>query len=112
MCIDLVARLGEADPAGSRVTPAALAALVGMVGARTLTQTAAREVLDVLVDEGGDPAAVVAARGLGALEDGDALAEIVARAIAADPDGNDVGLMSLVEESRRTWPPQPSPTQP
>lgn len=33
-------------------------------------------------------------------------------AIVADPDGNDVGLMSPVEESRRTWPPQPSPTQP
>ena len=30
-------------------------------------------------------------------------------AIVADPDGNDVGLMSPVEESRRTWPPQPSP---
>jgi uncharacterized glyoxalase superfamily protein PhnB len=33
-------------------------------------------------------------------------------AIVADPDGNDVGLMSPVEESRRTWPPQPSPMQP
>jgi uncharacterized glyoxalase superfamily protein PhnB len=33
-------------------------------------------------------------------------------AIVAGPDGNDVGLMSPVEESRRTWPPQPSPTQP
>ena len=33
-------------------------------------------------------------------------------AIVADPDGNDAGLMSPVEESRRTWPPQPSPTQP
>jgi hypothetical protein len=30
----------------------------------------------------------------------------------ADPDGNDVGLMSPVEESRRTWPPQPSPAPP
>ena len=30
-------------------------------------------------------------------------------AIVADPDGNDVGLMSPVEESRRTWPPQQSP---
>ena len=30
-------------------------------------------------------------------------------AIVADSDGNDVGLMSPVEESRRTWPPQPSP---
>jgi catechol 2,3-dioxygenase-like lactoylglutathione lyase family enzyme len=31
-------------------------------------------------------------------------------AIVADPDGNDVGLMSPVDESRRTWPPQQSPT--
>jgi catechol 2,3-dioxygenase-like lactoylglutathione lyase family enzyme len=30
-------------------------------------------------------------------------------AIVADPDGNDVGLMSPVEETRRTWSPQPSP---
>jgi len=28
--------------------------------------------------------------------------------IVADPDDNDVGLMSPVEESRRTWPPQES----
>ena len=30
-------------------------------------------------------------------------------AIVADPDGNDVGLMSPVDESRRTWPPSESP---
>lgn len=30
-------------------------------------------------------------------------------AIVADPDGHDVGLMSPVDESRRTWPPQQSP---
>lgn len=30
-------------------------------------------------------------------------------AIVADPDGNDVGLMSPVEDSRRTWPPEQSP---
>jgi uncharacterized glyoxalase superfamily protein PhnB len=30
-------------------------------------------------------------------------------AIVADPDGNDIGLMSPVEDSRRTWPPQQSP---
>jgi catechol 2,3-dioxygenase-like lactoylglutathione lyase family enzyme len=30
-------------------------------------------------------------------------------AIVADPDRNDVGLMSQVEESRRTWPAQQSP---
>jgi uncharacterized glyoxalase superfamily protein PhnB len=30
-------------------------------------------------------------------------------AIVADPDGNDVSLMSPLDESRRTWPPQESP---
>ena len=30
-------------------------------------------------------------------------------AIVADPDGNDVGLMSPLDESRRTWPPDESP---
>jgi uncharacterized glyoxalase superfamily protein PhnB len=29
--------------------------------------------------------------------------------IVADPDGNDVGLMSPIEESRRAWPPEESP---
>lgn len=30
-------------------------------------------------------------------------------AIVADPDGNDVGIMSPVDERLRTWPPQESP---
>ena len=30
-------------------------------------------------------------------------------AIVADPDGNDVGLMSPIDDSRRTWPPEESP---
>ena len=32
-------------------------------------------------------------------------------AIVADPDGNDIGLMSPIDESRRTWPPEQSPDQ-
>ena len=31
-------------------------------------------------------------------------------AIVADPDGNDVGLMSPIDEARRTWPPEESPS--
>jgi uncharacterized glyoxalase superfamily protein PhnB len=31
-------------------------------------------------------------------------------AIVADPDGNDVGLMSPIDDARRTWPPEESPT--
>jgi catechol 2,3-dioxygenase-like lactoylglutathione lyase family enzyme len=30
-------------------------------------------------------------------------------AIVSDPDGNDVGLMGPIDESRRIWPPQESP---
>lgn len=30
-------------------------------------------------------------------------------AIVADPDGNDIGLMSPVDEARETWPPEVSP---
>jgi uncharacterized glyoxalase superfamily protein PhnB len=31
-------------------------------------------------------------------------------AIVADPDGNDVGLMSPMDDERRTWPPEESPS--
>ena len=30
-------------------------------------------------------------------------------AIVADPDGNDVGIMSPVDDTMRSWPPTPSP---
>jgi hypothetical protein len=30
-------------------------------------------------------------------------------AVVADPDGNDVGILSLLDPSRRSWPPQESP---
>jgi uncharacterized glyoxalase superfamily protein PhnB len=30
-------------------------------------------------------------------------------AVVADPDGHQIGLMSPIEEERRSWPPQPAP---
>ncbi|MGD1050496.1 MAG: Asp-tRNA(Asn)/Glu-tRNA(Gln) amidotransferase subunit GatB [Solirubrobacteraceae bacterium] len=100
---ELVARIGEGDPAAGRVEPAALAALVAMVAQRGLSVTAAREVLGVLVEQGGDPAEIVTERGLGAIEDEAGLADIVARAIAADPAaaeqvraGNEKAIGALV----------------
>jgi aspartyl-tRNA(Asn)/glutamyl-tRNA(Gln) amidotransferase subunit B len=81
----LVARIGsEADPAGSNVTPESLAELVALVSARKVSQNAAREVLDVLVQNGGRPDQIVAARGLEAISDG--LEEAVDAAIGADPE--------------------------
>ncbi len=85
----LVERIGsDADPAGSRVTPEALASLVGMLAAKQVSRDAAREVLTILVAEGGEPQAIVQREGLGVLgdEDGDGLGAIVDSALAADPE--------------------------
>jgi aspartyl-tRNA(Asn)/glutamyl-tRNA(Gln) amidotransferase subunit B len=86
---ELVARTGEDDPAASTVEPASLAALVALVAEHKLSVTAAREVLDELFERGGDPASIVARRGLGAMDDAAGLADIVARAIANDPAAAD-----------------------
>ena len=84
---ELVGRLpAEADPAASNVTPQALARLAGLVQAGTVTRGAARQVLDKLVESGGDPEAVIESEGLGAMGDSDELAAIVKRVIEANPD--------------------------
>jgi aspartyl-tRNA(Asn)/glutamyl-tRNA(Gln) amidotransferase subunit B len=83
---ELVSRIGERDPAQTPVEPAALAALVELVAARTVTHNAAKEVLDVLVERGGDPQAVIAERDLGVIAGDGALSALVAAAIAANPD--------------------------
>ncbi|MGI8412424.1 MAG: Asp-tRNA(Asn)/Glu-tRNA(Gln) amidotransferase subunit GatB [Solirubrobacteraceae bacterium] len=84
----LVERIGsDVDPSASKVTPAALARLAGIVSAKQVSRDAAREVLTRLVEEGGDPVAIVERHGLGALGGGDdgELGALVERAIAADP---------------------------
>ena len=87
----LVERIGSGfDPADSRVAPGALSALAAMVAAKEVSRDAARDVLTMLVEEGGDPAAIVVREGLGAISaddgDGNGLVAIVDAAIASDPD--------------------------
>ncbi|MET0762630.1 MAG: Asp-tRNA(Asn)/Glu-tRNA(Gln) amidotransferase subunit GatB [Thermoleophilaceae bacterium] len=82
---ELAAKIGDDDPAATRLEPGALARLVEMVGAKQVSASAAKEVLDVLVAEGGDPAAVIEARGLGAADSSE-LEGIVEQAIAENPD--------------------------
>jgi aspartyl-tRNA(Asn)/glutamyl-tRNA(Gln) amidotransferase subunit B len=82
--VELVPRLGDGDPSESKVEPAALARLVGLVAGKAVSQSAAKEVLDVLAAEGGDPAAIVAERSLG-LAGADELESIVERALEANP---------------------------
>ncbi|MEX1141047.1 MAG: Asp-tRNA(Asn)/Glu-tRNA(Gln) amidotransferase subunit GatB [Thermoleophilaceae bacterium] len=100
---ELVAQLEDGqDPAESNVTPAALARLVGMVGAKQVSHSAAKDVLGTLVAEGGDPAAIVEASGLARADEGE-LAVIVDRAMAEQPDavekiraGNDKAIGAIV----------------
>jgi aspartyl-tRNA(Asn)/glutamyl-tRNA(Gln) amidotransferase subunit B len=85
---ELASRLGEGDPRDSNVTPAALAGVVAMVTSKSITVGAARQVLDRLVAEGGDPARIVEAEDLAAFggDAADTLAPIVAAAIEANPE--------------------------
>ena len=76
-----MARIGDSDPADSRLEPGALARLVALLGEGQVSQSAAKDVLGALVEEGGDPEAIVAERGLGRAG-GDELAEVVERAMA------------------------------
>jgi aspartyl-tRNA(Asn)/glutamyl-tRNA(Gln) amidotransferase subunit B len=99
---ELVAQVGEADPATSKLEPAALASLVAMVADGSVAGSAAKEVLATLVAEGGDPAAVVDAKGLGRAG-GDELVEVVQRAMASQADavekirrGNDKAMGAIV----------------
>ncbi|MEA2341624.1 MAG: aspartyl-tRNA(Asn)/glutamyl-tRNA(Gln) amidotransferase subunit [Solirubrobacteraceae bacterium] len=101
---ELVSRLGtDADPAESKVRPAALAELVGLVTERKVSQKAAKQVLDRLVADGGEPGAIVEAEGLGAIGGGDdALTPVVQGALAANPDiaerlrGGDMKPMGVI----------------
>jgi aspartyl-tRNA(Asn)/glutamyl-tRNA(Gln) amidotransferase subunit B len=81
---ELVPRLGDAEPGQWKVEPAALARLVALVGQKAVSQSAAKEVLDTLVSDGGDPQAIVDAKGL-ARAGGDELTEVVDRALADNP---------------------------
>jgi aspartyl-tRNA(Asn)/glutamyl-tRNA(Gln) amidotransferase subunit B len=83
---ELAAQIEQEDPAESQVTPAALAALAGLVEAKTINRGVGRKVLDTLIADGGDPAAIVEAQGLSAVGGEDTLAPIVAAALAANPD--------------------------
>jgi aspartyl-tRNA(Asn)/glutamyl-tRNA(Gln) amidotransferase subunit B len=87
---------------GWNVEPAAFARLVAMVGEGAVSGSAAKEVLDTLAAEGGDPRAIVEERGL-ARAGGDELAGIVERAMAEQADavekvrsGNDKAIGAIV----------------
>jgi aspartyl-tRNA(Asn)/glutamyl-tRNA(Gln) amidotransferase subunit B len=85
--VELASRLGDgAEPQDGKVAPRALAQLVAMVAGKQVSVGAARQVLDTLIAQGGEPSAIVEAEGLAAMDGGDELAAIVAAALEANPD--------------------------
>ncbi len=87
-----VFRLMNADSVGRdaiggiRVTPEALAGLLALVNTGAITLNTAKKVLDVLYAEGGDPARIVAERGLAQVSDEAPIREAIERVLAAHPD--------------------------
>ncbi len=82
---ELVAQIGDRDPAETKLEPAGLARLLALLDGGEVSASAAKEVLGVLVEDGGDPAAIVEERGLGKAG-GDELSAIVDQAMADNPD--------------------------
>jgi aspartyl-tRNA(Asn)/glutamyl-tRNA(Gln) amidotransferase subunit B len=104
---ELVASLrqagGEEDPLASKATPDAVAALAGLVEAKTISHGSGKQVLEKLVAEGGDPAEIVEREGLAQISDSSELEAIVDRAIEAEAeaaqqvrDGNDKAIGRIV----------------
>ena len=67
------------------LTPAALAELVTLVETRAINGPTAKELLPELFKKGGQPAAIVQARGLGQVSDERALEKLVDQALAENP---------------------------
>ncbi|HEY3192821.1 MAG TPA: Asp-tRNA(Asn)/Glu-tRNA(Gln) amidotransferase GatCAB subunit B, partial [Solirubrobacterales bacterium] len=104
---ELIAALREAgadeDPLASKATPEALAALAGLVDAKTISHGAGKQVLAKLVAEGGHPAQIVEREGLAQISDSSELEGIVDRAIEAETEaaeqvrqGNDKAIGRIV----------------
>jgi aspartyl-tRNA(Asn)/glutamyl-tRNA(Gln) amidotransferase subunit B len=86
---ELVAALrqaGEEDPLASKASPEAVAALAGLVEAKTISHGAGKQVLAKLVEAGGDPSEIVEQEGLAQISDSSELEGIVDRAIEAEPE--------------------------
>ncbi|MDN5660670.1 MAG: Asp-tRNA(Asn)/Glu-tRNA(Gln) amidotransferase GatCAB subunit B, partial [Brevibacterium aurantiacum] len=83
-----VARLANQkdQPTSELVTPAQVAALIGLINDGKLNDKLAKDVLTAVADGEGEPAEVMSARNLEIVEDTGALEAAVDEAIAANPD--------------------------
>ena len=79
---ELIAAIGDRDPAGTRLQPADFARLVGLVADKQASASAALTALPALIEQGTFDEALLASEHMGE----DELGEIVERAIADNPD--------------------------
>ncbi len=77
---------GKATAVESKVEPDALAALIGLVQEKKISHNSGKDVLTILVAEGGGPAAIVEREGLTQIADSGELEAIVAAAVDANPE--------------------------
>ncbi|MBW7908104.1 MAG: Asp-tRNA(Asn)/Glu-tRNA(Gln) amidotransferase subunit GatB [Kiritimatiellae bacterium] len=84
---ELLARVSETGASihSLRITPAALASLLQLVEKKVINGPTAKEVLALVLAEGGEPEAIVKQRGLAQVSDTGALEAFAAQAISANP---------------------------
>jgi aspartyl-tRNA(Asn)/glutamyl-tRNA(Gln) amidotransferase subunit B len=73
------------EPGRGHVTPERLARLVALVADGTVSSSGAKDVFRLMVEERGEPAAIVEKHGLAQVSDSDELEGVVARVIADNP---------------------------
>ena len=74
------------DIASSPVSAAQLAAIVDLIGEGTISGKIAKDLFEIVWQEGGDPRALVEARGMKQVTDLGAIEKVVDAIIAANPD--------------------------
>ena len=74
------------DISSTNVTPERLVALTKLIAEGVINNNTGKQVLDILYEDGGEPAEIVKEKGLAQESDTDKLAEAVATAINDNPD--------------------------
>lgn len=84
---DLLRLLGQAERVVTEtpLTAESFAALLKLVANKTINMPVAKELFQELFEKGGDPEAIVKARGLGQVSDAGAIEAFVEQVIAANP---------------------------
>jgi aspartyl-tRNA(Asn)/glutamyl-tRNA(Gln) amidotransferase subunit B len=74
------------DISGSPVSAEQLGAIVGLIGEGTISGKIAKDLFEIVWQEGGDPRQIVEARGMKQVTDLSAIEKVVDKIIAANPD--------------------------